>query len=52
MKIKSLMYLTVIDSGLGWLVGSGEIPRGERMLSSGTDPESHGSRVQGPGFKV
>jgi len=29
---------TVVDSGL---LGSGEVPRGEKMLYSGTDPESY-----------
>ena len=28
-------------SSMGWLVGSGEVPRGEKMLYSGTDPESY-----------
>ena len=37
MATKTIHPCSVIDSG----VASGEVPRGEKMLQSGTDPESH-----------
>ena len=40
MKKKKSGFRTPVHL-LSWLINSGEVPRGEKMLYSGTDPESY-----------